>query len=274
MNKPLIIAELGWSHGGNKNIAKEMIQAAAENGADFVKFQTWSEDKLRSGPWDHDGRREIYKQAQLSESDHEFYKNECERFNVKFLTSCFYHNDLSFIKKVSPYAVKIPSTECSNSVLVSSAIGLFDTVFLSTGASLPEEVEKWASLSNVIPMHCVASYPCPAGSVNLPRLKWLSTLNSRFGYSGHYFGIEDAVAAVALGACVIEKHFTIDRNLPGRDNKFSLLPNDLQELRYMVDEIWLMNQDKGVNFQDCEREMREIYRGRWSGDISNNSMQK
>ena len=96
-----IISEIGWNHMGDMDLAKKMIQSSAENGADVCKFQTWSEDKLKPGPWDDDGRREIYKKAQLSEDDHFFLKDVCKKNSVQFLTSVFNINDLEFLSRLN-----------------------------------------------------------------------------------------------------------------------------------------------------------------------------
>lgn len=264
MRKCKLIAEIGWNHMGDMELAREMIKSASQSGADYVKFQTWKEKDLKNGPWDNDGRREIYKKAQLSEDDHIFLKKECEKNNVKFLTSCFNINSLDFIRSISE-EVKIPSTECFNNELVEKAIKNFDRVYISTGASKFDEYAKWAQYNNVILLHCVSTYPCQLEHINLPKLRnIMSLVPNRFGYSGHLSGIWDAIAAISLGAIVIEKHFTIDRSLPGRDNQFSLLPDMLEKVSEYIDIFETMNTDLGNDFQTSETDARQIYSGRWA----------
>ena len=123
-----IIAEIGWNHMGDMDLAKKLIISAAECGADICKFQTWSEDKLKSGSWDQDGRREIYKKAQLSHDDHLLLKFVCETKSVKFLTSVFNVNDLEFLSRLNMDMVKIPSHEVHNKKLMSAVDGLFEIV--------------------------------------------------------------------------------------------------------------------------------------------------
>lgn len=258
-----IIAEIGWNHMGDMSLAKKMILQAKASGADYAKFQTWKVDRLKPGPWDVDGRREIYEKAQLTNVDHQLLKTTCDKAGIKFLTSCFCSDDLEFVRSLSD-EIKIPGTECSNVNLVSQAIEMFDTVFVSTGSSGEVEYKKWAPYGNVFLLHCVSSYPCPAENVNLPRLAHISELTSRFGYSGHYDGIWDAVAAASIGAKVIEKHFTLDKSLPGRDNKFALLPDQFMEMKKAIDEICAMNIDHGSDYLPEEQEARDVYARRWS----------
>jgi len=119
--------------------------------------------------------------------------------------------------------------------------------------------------SEIVLMHCVSSYPCPPENVNLLRLEALKRFNRTIGYSGHYYGIEDAIGAMVMGAKFIEKHFTIDQDLPGRDNKFALLPN---QLKLLVDQKQLFEKmllNKGLDYQEIEADTVNNYRGRWAG---------
>jgi N,N'-diacetyllegionaminate synthase len=265
--KAKIMAEVGWNHMGDMGLAKKMIQAAAENGADIVKFQTWSEKNLKAGSWDGDGRRQIYQKAELTEDNHRFLQEVCEENNVEFLTSLFNINDLGFLSTLNLNSIKIPSHEVYNTDLIQKCSDIFDTVFISTGAAKWAEVEsivKNCDPKKLVLMHCVSSYPCPAEKVNLPRLDSLKKLAPTIGYSGHFFGIDDAVAAITRGVPYIEKHFTIDRELPGRDNQFAILPEQLKVLAVFRDNYTLMNIDKGLDLQECEVDTYNNYRGRWS----------
>ena len=262
-----IIAEIGWNHMGDMELAKKMILSAAENGADICKFQTWSEEKLKPGSWDIDGRREIYKKAQLSKENHIFLKDYCEAKNVQFLTSVFNINDLDFLRTLDMNMVKIPSHEVHNLELIQSAAEIFDIVLVSTGASNWNEViniTENVPLEKLVLMHCVSTYPCPPENINLPRLEELKKLNAVVGYSGHYTGVDDAIAAICYGIPFVEKHFTIDPNLPGRDNKFAILPKDMKTLSDFRYNFEKMNIDLGLDLQDCEMDTFKNYRGRWS----------
>ena len=263
-----IIAEIGWNHMGNMNLAERMIKAAAKNGADFCKFQTWSVENLKNGPWDDDGRREIYEKAQLSESDHIFLKKICTKYKVGFFTSLFNVNDVSMLKKINKKIIKIPSHEIHNKILIQKCLNNFEKVLISTGAAKWREIKNLLKLKNykkkAILMHCVSSYPCDIKTINLPRIGALKKISKEVGYSGHYHGVEDALGAISLGCQYVEKHFTINRKLPGRDNKFAILPDDLKNISNFRDLYQSMNTNKGLDLQTCEMSTYKIYRGRWS----------
>jgi N,N'-diacetyllegionaminate synthase len=266
-NKCSIVAEIGWNHMGDMELAERMIISASESGADICKFQTWSEDNLKNGSWDDDGRREIYKKAQLSKDDHLLLKRICENNSVKFLTSVFNKNDLHFLGELNKDMIKIPSHEVYNLELIEAAIEMFDTVLVSTGAAKWEEIKKIIDIvdsEKLILMHCVSTYPCPSEKINLPRMEKLKELTGTVGYSGHYPGIDDAIAAMCHGATIIEKHFTIDQDLPGRDNKFAILPEQMKVLADFRDKYEKMNIDRGLDLQECEIDTFDNYRGRWS----------
>jgi N,N'-diacetyllegionaminate synthase len=269
MGNVIIIAEIGWNHMGDMELASKMIQSAAKNGADVCKFQTWSEDKLKEGAWDHDGRRSIYKRAQLSPEDHQYLKKVCEQNQVKFLTSVFNENDLHFLDGLGMGMIKIPSHEVYNIELIKKAEKFFDKILVSTGASKWDEVMRLVETidpEKLVLMHCVSAYPCPVERINLPRLQRLRELSGIVGYSGHYSGIDDAIAAICRGTTYIEKHYTIEHDLPGRDNKFAILPEQLKSLANFRDNYQLMNTDLGLDLQDIEQDTYDNYRGRWSKD--------
>ncbi len=262
-----LIAEIGWNHMGDMLLAEKMILAAKKNGADYCKFQTWSEKNLKPGPWDKDGRREIYVKAGLTEEKHHKLKKICNDQKMNFLTSVFNIDDLAFVSSINPEIVKIPSHEIHNLPLIEKASELFDKVLVSTGAAKWSEVERILKIKNknkLILMHCVSSYPCNLENINFPRLKKLKQISGEIGYSGHYSGVDDAVAAITLGATYIEKHFTIDKDLPGRDNKFAILPSDFNLISTFRDNYSKMNIDKGLDLQECEKDIFNNYRGRWS----------
>ncbi len=255
---------------GNMKLAKKMILEAKKNGADFAKFQTWSVDNLKNGSWDKDGRREIYEKAQLTPKKHKLLKKYCNKIKIRFLTSVFNEKDLNWLSKLSDYAIKIPSHEIYNIKLIEESLKKFKFVIISTGAAKWTEIKKIHKLvnklkkqKNVCLLHCVSTYPCNFQNANLPRINSLKTLFKNVGYSGHCGGIFDAIASVEYGAQIIEKHFTIDKKLPGRDNKFAILPNELGELSSFINSINLMKRDKGKNLQKFELDTFKNYRGRW-----------
>jgi sialic acid synthase SpsE len=265
MQKIKLIAEIGWNHMGNMITAQRMINAAVEAGADYVKFQTWKVANLKPGPWDTDGRRQIYEQAELSEGDHLFLKEHCEMLGVSFLTSCFSEQDIEFISSLTN-EVKIPGPEVINQQLMEAAVKTFDTVFMSTGASVSSEYAEWAGHSKVIPLHCVSSYPCDPWNFHIDKLEHIKSIcaNKEFGFSGHSPVIWDAIIAITHGATVIEKHFTTDHELPGRDNQFAILPDNFAQLRKFADYyVHTLQHHPCDKILECEGNYRTHHTGRW-----------
>ena len=264
-NKINLIAEIGWNHMGNINLAKEMILAAKKSGANICKFQAWSEKNLKSGAWDEDGRREIYKKANLnSDQFKELYKF-CSSNNIKFCTSIFNIKDFDLFQELDFDLIKIPSHEVYNLQLIKEVTKRYKYVLISLGACKWSEIIKIKeNFLNIIPMHCVSSYPLEAKMANFPKMQKIKKLFNNFGYSGHYSGIEDAIIAIVNGATYIEKHFTTDKNLPGRDNKFALLPEEFKKISDFINIFYEMNIDRGLDVQECELDIFKNYRGRWS----------
>lgn len=269
MNKCKIIAEIGWNFISDLNLAFKMIEAAAESGADFAKFQTWSVKNLNSGPWDNDGRRQIYESAELSDDDHLKLIKHCEKNKINFLTSVFSFEDATRVCKILDKKdyIKIPSPEITNIKMLELVNDNFSNVFLSTGGANFTEIEnavKTLKNTKIYLLHCVSCYPCKFENVNLPRIKKLKeNFKLSVGYSGHSLGINDAIASLEYNVEVIEKHFTIDNDLPGRDNKFAILPQELKKLSDYINNRISMNIENESEYQSCEAEIRTTYRGRW-----------
>jgi len=260
-----LIAEIGWNHMGNMEVATKMIESAAKAGADYAKFQTWKVDRLTPGPWDHDGRRQIYEQAELTEERHKLLKNICVANNIKFLTSCFSSRDLNLIKQFTD-ELKIPGTESSNKELTSAAIKMFKRIFISTGTAKRDEYEYLAKFDNVILLHCISSYPCDSCNFHPNKMNFIKSISKQWGFSGHSPTIWDAVVAIASGATIVEKHFTIDHELPGRDNQFAILPDEMAELRKFADYFEESQVNCSIdNMLPCENDQRKYQKGRWDG---------
>ncbi len=266
-NKCKLIAEIGWNFIGDMILAKEMIVAAKESGADYAKFQTWSTNDLKPGAWDKDGRIELYKKAELSEEKHIELKEFCDKNKIEFLTSVFNPKYFDFLKNLNLSSIKIASMEINNEKLINRAKSLYKQIFISTGATKLDEIKKLSKElqgDQFVLFHCVSSYPTPAANVNLPRIDFLKKYFSRVGYSGHYKGIVDAIGALNYGVEFIEKHFTTDNNLPGRDNQFSILPNEMKILSDYRNNLELINKDLGPEMQDIESDVHNNMRQRWS----------
>lgn len=265
-----IIAEIGWNHMGDMALAKTMIETAKHCGADYAKFQTWSVKNLKSGPWDKDGRREIYEKAELTKEMHHELKEYCYSVGIGFLTSVFNRDDIAMIKELGCEEIKIPSTEAVNYTLLSEAMGQFKHLFISTGGLTEDELDGLQTVmkedynpQKCTILHCVSLYPCPLEKANLFRM---SILSDKFacgiGYSDHTQGVSAAIAAIACDAIVIEKHFTIDRSLPGRDNQFACSPNELRQICGFRDDYEEIM--RTARFDRFPEENGIVdYRGRW-----------
>jgi len=263
-----IIAEIGWNHCGDMNLAKQMIKAAYTSGAHYAKFQTWSVSRLKIGEWDTDGRRQIYEQAELTKEQHEELIAYCNEIGIDFLSSVFSIQDAELLVQLGCNSVKIPSFESRNIDLIKYCNEQFDTVFMSTGTSTLEEIKYSISFFNksmLYLMHCVSVYPGSYNIANLPKMIKLQQLHPYIGYSDHIQGVESAKIAIGAGAIVIEKHFTIDNNLPGRDNKFAILPEELFGLSTYCNYIEEMMIDHGSDYNELELISRNNYTGRFNG---------
>lgn len=265
-NKINIIAEIGWNHMGSISLAEKMIKAAKSSGADYAKFQTWKVKNLRPGPWDNDGRKEIYTKAELNKEQYLKLKKICVRNKIKFLTSLFNPDDYDLISHLNCNEIKIPSPENRNRKLLQFCKKKFSKIFLSTGAASVQEIKKSFKLikdKNVTLMHCVSAYPCKDRDSNILRINKLKKISKHVGLSDHTKDILSSVLTLPLGICLIEKHFTIDNKLPGRDNKFAILPGELKTLRKNIDRYLDMIKAKS-NFIKEEVEIRKLYTSRWT----------
>lgn len=263
-----IISEIGWNHMGNLDLAKKMILASKESGATIVKFQVWDPSYLKSGPWDKDGRREIYNSASLDDQDISDLINFCNNISIDCLFSVFGTIAASRLISLNVKNVKIPSHEITNIKLCELAKKNFDKIYISTGASKEIELKKTIDVfknSNkyINLMHCVSSYPCDIKTINLPRINWLKQFKYDVGFSDHTSETITPALAIISGASVIEKHFTIDNELPGRDNKFALTPDRFKEMVGHIEKAFFANKYIGNDFQESEEDIIYNYRGRW-----------
>lgn len=250
----IIIAEAGVNHNGSMEMARQLIDAAAEAGVDYVKFQTFKADKLvtraaRQAEYQKrnigdgaDSQYEMLRKLELSEEDHRELKDYCRQKGVRFLSTAFDLESVDFLHGLCPGLWKIPSGEITNYPYLRKIAGYNEEVVMSTGMSTDEDVENallalrenGQDLEKVTLLHCNTQYPTPMEDVNLLAMNSLRRFVKRVGFSDHTRGIEVPIAAAALGADVVEKHFTLSRSLPGPDHKASLEP---QELKAMVEAI-------------------------------------
>ena len=209
---------------GDLSIAEKMIKEASKAGADFAKFQTWAVSRLTNGSWDSDGRREIYKSAELSIEKHKELIKICSENEITFFSSAFSVQDAKLLKDLNVQNIKIPSFEITNKPLLNFCDKNFSKVYVSTGASTWSEVLElkniFSDLNNVIIMHCVSAYPCKPNQINLPKIYDLKNEFPNVGFSDHTQGVEISKIALSYEISAVEKHFTINHDLPGRDQEY------------------------------------------------------
>lgn len=252
MEHVLIIAEAGVNHNGKLDLAYKLCDAAKEAGVDIIKFQTWNTDLVitkntRMAEYQaenlssSESQYEMLKKLELSYAHFRLVKEHCDNIGIRFLSTADERESLDFLIDLGIDLVKLGSGEITNIPYLRYVGGLHLPVILSTGMSnLAQVANAYDTLVNagandVSILHCTTNYPCPMDEVNL---RAMVTLREAFkcpvGYSDHTMGTEVPVAAVALGAEIIEKHFTLDRTMEGPDHKASLEP---AELKLMVQQI-------------------------------------
>lgn len=267
MKKTIIIAEAGVNHNGDLNQAKELVKVAAEAGADYVKFQTFKADKIVS----KEAKKAAYQSQNQNDGDDNQYnmlkKLEMPEFwhlelieyanllGIKFLSTGFDEESIDFLETLEPDMYKIPSGEITNKPFLQHIASKGKPIVLSTGMANIEEIkqavaviqQKGLSKDLITVLHCNTEYPTPMKDVNLFAMEHIKQeVGVAVGYSDHTLGIEVPIAAVALGAKVIEKHFTLDRSSPGPDHRASLEPNELREMVKSIRNIELAISGSGI----------------------------
>ncbi len=242
-----IIAEAGVNHNGSLDLAKKLIDVAAEAGADAVKFQTFKAEKLVSKKAQKaeyqkqttdaaESQYDMIKKLELDEPAHRELIRYCGEKKIRFLSTPFDHESIELLNTLGMEIFKIPSGEITNLPYLRHIGGLGKEVILSTGMADLGEIEDALDLlvssgtpkEKITILHATTEYPCPMDEVNLRAMGTIaSAFGVRTGYSDHTRGIEVPIAAVAMGASVIEKHFTLDRTMEGPDHKASLEPDEL-----------------------------------------------
>lgn len=246
----LIIAEAGVNHNGSIELAKQLINVAADANADFVKFQTFITEKnitknaekaeyqknlTEAGESQYD----MIKKLELDRAAHEVLIQHCEQKGIRFLSTAFDHDSIYLLDELNIPLYKIPSGEITNLPYLRHIGRMGKPIIMSTGMATLEEVraalnvllEAEAERDKITVLHCNTEYPTPMEDVNLKAMLTMrDELGVAVGYSDHTLGIEIPIAAVAMGATVIEKHFTLDRTLPGCDHRASLEPDELKTM--------------------------------------------
>lgn len=251
MNHTIIIAEAGVNHNGSIELAKLLIDEAVESGVDYIKFQTFKSENLvtrtakqadyqKKNIGDSDNSQyNMLKELELSEDQHFELIEYCNKKGIKFFSTAFDMDSIDFLTSLNLGLWKIPSGELTSYPYVKKIASFGEPVILSTGMSSTEEISDTVNLlvscglpkEKITILHCNTEYPTPMCDVNLLAMNSIKKrFQTEIGYSDHTVGIEVPIAAVALGAKVIEKHFTLDRNLPGPDHKASLEPSELKAM--------------------------------------------
>jgi N,N'-diacetyllegionaminate synthase len=250
MSKVLIIAEAGVNHNGIMENAKKLVDAAADAGVDIVKFQSFKAEKIvskaaakanyqKQTTSKAESQFEMLKKLELSEKDHDELIAYCKQKNIEFLSTPFDEESIELLKTKGINIGKIPSGEITNLPYLQAMSKAFPQIILSTGMANMQEIKEAMQIllnaetkkENITILHCNTEYPTPMQDVNLRAMNTIAKeLDIAIGYSDHTLGIEVPIAAVALGATVIEKHFTLDRNMEGPDHRASLEPSELKAM--------------------------------------------
>jgi N-acetylneuraminate synthase len=247
----IIIAEAGVNHNGSMENAFRLVDAAADAGVDYIKFQTFKADQLVSASAKKadyqientknsaETQLQMLKKLELSREQHEELIAYCQEKKVQFFSTAFDLDSLEYLHKIGLQMVKIPSGEITNLPYLRKAATLFRKVILSTGMATISDIKDAVSgfttagghKENITILHCNTEYPTPMEDVNLKAMLHIQhEFGTKVGYSDHTLGIEVPIAAVALGATVIEKHFTLDKSMEGPDHKASLEPGELKAM--------------------------------------------
>lgn len=251
MNKVVIIAEAGVNHNGDINLAKQLIDVASTSGVDYVKFQTFNSKKLVSKfaqkanyqkentNNSSESQLTMLQKLELSKEMHLELMDYCNSKSIKFLSTAFDLESIDFLNELNIDLFKIPSGEITDLPYLRKVGSLGKPIILSTGMADLKEIgealevllEAGTQKNNITVLHCNTEYPTPMEDVNLKAMSTIAKeFNVKIGYSDHTLGIEIPIAAVALGATVIEKHFTLDKTLEGPDHKASLEPEELKAM--------------------------------------------
>ena len=274
----IIIAEAGVNHNGSLENAFRLVDAAVDAGVDYVKFQTFkatnlvsvkankAEYQIENTKNSTESQLQMLQKLELSEDDHEKIIAYCNSKNIKFFSTAFDLDSLEYLSKIGMDMVKIPSGEITNLPYLRAAANLFKKVVISTGMATLSEVEDAVAVfvqlgtrkEDITILHCNTEYPTPMKDVNLLAMLHIEReFKTAIGYSDHTLGIEVPIAAVALGAVMIEKHFTLDKNMDGPDHKASLEPAELKAMTLAIRSVELAISGSGLK-EPSESEMKNI----------------
>ncbi len=276
---PYIIAEIGANHNGDMQLCRRMIDAAAECGADAVKFQSWTKSSLiskaeyarntRYAAADAPTLEQAVEQYQLSRDQHVEIAAFARDRGITFFSSAFAQEEVDLLQSLDVPAFKIASMDVNHIPLLEYVAATGKPVIISAGMATLGEVERalrvlrGAGSGPIALLHCVSVYPAPAEDINLRTMEtWRNAFGVPVGYSDHTLGTAVPLGAVALGACVIEKHFTLDKSLPGWDHAISADPAELKALVDGSRAVYASLGSTARTMSDAELEKRKAFRRR------------
>lgn len=265
-SKTIIIAEAGVNHNGSIGIAKKLIDIASNAQVDYIKFQTFKADKVvtklaekadyqKKSSDKTENQLELLKKLELSESDHKELLKYCNQKSIKFLSTPFDTDSIELLVRLGVKVGKIPSGEVTNLPFLRKMGSSFEEIIMSTGMANIKEIKQALKAltdmgilkENIVILHCNTEYPTPYEDVNLKAMLDIKKKTGiNVGYSDHTLGIEVPIAAVALGAKVIEKHFTLDKSLEGPDHLSSVSPDELVQMVISIRNIEKAIQGDGI----------------------------
>lgn len=270
-----IIAEIGVNHNGDINLAKQMIKSASECGVDAVKFQTFKSENLvtenaktadyQQKNTNENSQLEMLKKLELSFDDFKELKDYASKYDVMFISSPFDMDSVDLLEKLNVPLYKLGSGELTNFELIDHIQNTGKPIIISTGMATLDEIRETYDFiknkENLVILHCITGYPTEFSEANLNFIKTLqSQFNVPIGFSDHSPGIELPIAAVALGACVVEKHFTLDKTLEGPDHKASLNPEEFKAMVSAIRHVEVAMGDGVRKFSDNENEIKKVAR--------------
>lgn len=269
--EPYVVAEISANHGGSLDVLLSTITAAASSGADAIKIQTYQAEtltlnsthpsfRIEHGRWDGDTLYDLYKRTETPRDWHAAIFGHCRSLNIPCFSTPFTIGDVDFLTQFNPPAYKVASFEITETNLLKHIASKKKPIVLSTGMASEEEIKEALKITCCNPtvlLHCVSEYPARVSDMNVKRIvHFKQKINNLVGLSDHSLSHIPAVCAVAYGACLIEKHFILDRvNTSSEDAEFSITPNELVELKRLTNDAWQATRGS-LNFDTPNKKFR------------------
>lgn len=264
-----LIAEIGANHMGDLGLARAMVDAARKAGADTVKFQSWRPEALSPQFAGYNEAFARHTRTQLTDDGHKEMIEYCRTAGIRFLTTCFDIKRVEFLADLGLEEVKVASPDCASTAMIDKLMKHFKRLIISTGMTDTQDVIQTIEATrghDVVFLHCVSLYPTAPERVNLARMDWLRDHDVRIGFSDHTMGTDAAKIAIARGAEVIEKHFTLSRQLPGKDQTISAEPDEIADIAKFIVTFGKMRGECEPEMTSEERALQKIYVGKWGNN--------